>query len=150
MGELSVGSAARLVAPAIAALNTKEYGGLIPHARQGGNGVRSLAVCQSKLEGTRFENVQIKHIHVALFGGGGSGVGRCSGLSARERGEEVALLEGPFRFDKARFCREDRFEGFGKSVIFGEDLNKPAFLEVRDVAAKDPKGIHRVHIFPPL
>jgi hypothetical protein len=66
------------------------------------------------------------HIQVALLVVGNSGVGRWKGLSALESGVEVALLEGVFRLDIALLCNEDRFEGFGKRVIFAEDLNRPA------------------------
>ena len=57
-------------------------GGLIPHARQGGRGVRALAVDGSKLRGTSFENEQIGQIHVAEVAcvGAGDEVKDLSGL----------------------------------------------------------------------
>lgn len=85
---------AGLVALTTAAFSTSESGGLIPHARHGAKGVRSLAVCGSKFEGTGFENVQIGHIHVALFEGAGSAEGTWKGLSALDAGDAVALREG--------------------------------------------------------
>jgi hypothetical protein len=57
----------------IAALTTCTIGGLIPHARHGGIGVRD-ASAGSKLEGTGFEKEHIGHTHVALVGGGGAGL----------------------------------------------------------------------------
>lgn len=65
------------------------------------------------------------HIQVAVLAGLNSGVGRWNGLSARDKGDAVALLEGGFGFGRARFCAETLFEGLGTSVIFGEDLRKP-------------------------
>lgn len=50
----------------MAALTTCTNGGLIPHARHGGNGVLAFAMAGSKLDGTGFEKEQIGHIHVAL------------------------------------------------------------------------------------
>jgi hypothetical protein len=84
----------RLAALAIAAFNTCVRGGFMPQAKQDSNGVCSLAVAGSKLEGTGFEKVQIGHTQVALFTGVGSGGGRWNGLSARETGVGVALLDG--------------------------------------------------------
>jgi hypothetical protein len=66
-------------------------------------------------------------IHVPLLTGGASGAGRWNGLSVRDRGEAVALLDGPLRLETARFWIEDLFEGFGTSVIFGDDFRKPAY-----------------------
>ena len=116
----------RLVALDIAALRTRANGGLIPHARQAANGVYSVAFWGSKFHGMGFEKEQMGHIHVALLLGGGSGVGRWNGLSVRDNGDAVALLEGAVRLDIVRFCIEDRFDGFGTRVIFAEDLRKPA------------------------
>jgi len=98
----------------------------MPQARHGGNGVRSLAVAGSKLEGTGFEKVQIGQTHVALLGGAGSGGGRWNGLSARWAGEAVALLEGGVSPVMFLFWIEVRFEGFGTSVILGDDFRNPA------------------------
>lgn len=80
------------------------------------------------------EKEQIGHIQVAALTGGGSGVGRWNGLSVLESGDAVALLEGAARLDIARFCTEDRFEGLGTSVIFEEDLRKPAYAHVSSLA----------------
>jgi hypothetical protein len=55
------------VAAAIVAFSTIVSGGLIPHARQGGSGVKAVAVAGSKLEGTGFENEQMGQTHVALM-----------------------------------------------------------------------------------
>ena len=115
-----------LVALDIAALRTRAKGGLIPHARHGANGVCSVAVCGSKFDGTGFEKEQIGHIQVAVLAGGGSGFDRWNGLSVRDKGDALALLEGVERLDIARFCTEDRFEGLGMRVIFAEDFRKPA------------------------
>jgi hypothetical protein len=111
----------------IEALRTSEKGGFIPQARQGANGVCPFEVSGSKFEGTGFEKEQIGHIHVAVLAGVGSDVGRWKGLSLRDNGDAVALLEGgTVRLDIARFCTEDRLEGFGTRVIFAEDFKKPA------------------------
>ena len=59
--------------PAIAALTTCTVGGLIPHARHGGMGVRE-ASAGSKFEGTGFEKEHIGHTHVALCCGAGAGL----------------------------------------------------------------------------
>lgn len=115
----------RFIALAIAAFITSEYGGLIPHARHGAKGVRSSEVYGSKLEGTGFEKEHIGQIHVPVLTGVGSSAGRWKGL-ARGEGDDVALLDGWLKLDTARFCTEDRFAGFGKRVIFAEDLKKPA------------------------
>lgn len=87
----------------------------------------SLAVVGSKFEGTGFEKEHIVHIQVAVLAGVGSGVGKWNGLSARDDGEAVVLLEGVYRLDIARFCMEDRLGGFGTKVIFAEDFRKPAW-----------------------
>jgi hypothetical protein len=82
------------------------------------------AVWSKKLEGTGFENVQMGQTQVALLAGVGSGGGRWKGLSVREAGDAVALLEGVV--SPCLFCVDDRFEGFGTSVILGEDFKNPA------------------------
>lgn len=105
--------AGRLDMAAIAALTTCTVGGLMPHARHGGIGVRE-ARAGSKLEGTGFEKEQIGHTHVAL-GGGGAGAGLpCRG------GVDDAL------WGEAATPRVSCFRGFGKSVILAEDFRKPA------------------------
>ena len=110
----------------IADLRTRAKGGLTPHAKHGANGVYSLAVWGSKFDGTGLDKEHIGHIHVAVLAGGGSGAGKWNGLSVRDNGDAVALLEGVARLDIARFWIEDRFEGFGTRVIFAEDFKKPA------------------------
>jgi hypothetical protein len=57
----------------MAAFTTWAKGGLIPHAKHGGRGVRALAAAGSKLEGTGFENEHIGQTHVALEGRVGAG-----------------------------------------------------------------------------
>lgn len=98
----------------------------MPQARHGGNSVRSPVVAASKLEGRGFEKLQIGQTHVALLAGVGSCGGRWKGLSRRRDGDAVALLEGGVSPAMFLFWIEDRFEGFGTRVIFGEDLRKPA------------------------
>jgi hypothetical protein len=125
----------RLEALDIAAFKTRASGGLTPHAKHGAKGVCSLAVVGSKFGGTGLEKEQMRHIQVAVLAGEGSGAGRWNGLSARDSGDAVALLDGVLRFDIARFCIEDciedRLDGFGTRVIFGEDFKKPACSDVR-------------------
>lgn len=118
----------------------------MPHAKQGANGVCALAVAGSKFNGSGFEKVHIGHIHVAELTGTGSGVGRWNGLSVRDNGDAVALLDGVLRLDTARFCTEERLEGFGTSVIFAEDLKKPACQGVRALLASKviTSAIHRI------
>jgi hypothetical protein len=59
--------------PAIAAFTTCTVGGLIPHARHGGIGVRE-ANAGSKLDGTGLEKEHIGHTQVALCCGAGAGL----------------------------------------------------------------------------
>lgn len=68
--------AGRLAAFVIAALITTLNGGLIPHAKQGANGVRSSAVTGSKFDGTGFEKEHIGQIQVAVLADDGSGGGK--------------------------------------------------------------------------
>ena len=63
---------------------------------------------------------------VALFAGAGSDGGKWKGLSVRKAGEAVALLEGVVSPVMCLFCVDDRFEGFGTSVILGDDFKNPA------------------------
>lgn len=86
--------AGRLVSLTTAAFNTSASGGFIPHARHGANGVRSLAKCGSKFDGTGFENEQIGHIHVAFLFGAGSEEGTWKGVSDLDDSDAVALREG--------------------------------------------------------
>jgi hypothetical protein len=99
----------------IAALTTCTVGGLIPHARQGGMGVRD-ASAGSKLDGTGFEKEQIGHTQVALAGGVGAG------LLCRGGVDDGA----PWGFEGTDAPRDNCFRGFGYSVILGDDLRKPA------------------------
>ncbi len=78
------------------------------------------------MEGTGFEKVQIGQTQVAVFAGAGSDGGKWKGLSVRRAGEAVALLEGVVNPAICLFCVDDRFEGFGTNVIFGEDFKNPA------------------------
>jgi len=88
-------------------------------------------VAVSKLGGTGFENEHIGQIQVAELEGDGSFVGRWNGLSARDDGDAVALLEGILRLVTFRFCTDDRLDGFGTRVILAEDFKNPAYLNVR-------------------
>jgi hypothetical protein len=114
-----------LVALDIAAFRTCVRVGLIPHARHGGRGVWALAVVGSKLEGTGFEKVQMVQTHVAVLVGGGPAGEPRSGLSARLPGEEVLFREGGPARPGERGCSDERFVGFGISVILADDLRKP-------------------------
>jgi hypothetical protein len=105
----------------MAALTTCTNGGLMPHARHGGNGVRALAVEGSKLDGTGLENEHIGHTHVALEGGteAGAGLPCLSGVV----GAVLASAGVP---------RDNCFEGFGKRVILAEDLMNPAWIKLAE------------------
>lgn len=127
--ELVVG-AAWLVAPAMAALRMCASGGLMPQAKHGGRGVWAVAVAGSKLDGTGFEKVQMGQIQVIFF------AGSTAGLSVRESGEAVALLEGVLNAEILRLCIVDFFGGLGTNVILGDDLRKPAYLEVSEALSK--------------
>ena len=74
--------ACRFDMAAMVALSTWTSGGLMPHARHGGRGVRAFAVVGSKLEGTGFEKEQMGHTQVALSGGADAraGLPRGSGV----------------------------------------------------------------------
>jgi hypothetical protein len=63
---------------------------------------------------------------VAFLAGAGSDGGRWNGISVCRAGDAVALREGVANPAICLFCVEDRLEGFGTSVIFGEDFKKPA------------------------
>lgn len=84
----------RFVALEITAFSKCVRLGFMPQARHAGNGVWAPALGRSKLEGTGFEKVQMGQIQVALLAGTGSGGGRWNGLSTREAGDAVALLDG--------------------------------------------------------
>jgi len=109
---------------AIAALTTWTYGGLIPHAKQGGIGEFSFEVDGSKLEGTRLEKEHIGHIQVALVGI------RCAGVFLVFEFPGLPTLpaeEGCPRSMLAVLCaREKCLAAFGYMVIFGDDFMKPA------------------------
>lgn len=62
----------RLVALDIAAFSTCASVGLMPQAKHGGNGVWTLAVVGSKLDGTRFEKLQMVQTQVAEAAAGDS------------------------------------------------------------------------------
>lgn len=115
-----------LVALFMAAFSTWVKAGFIPHARQGGRGVRALAVAGSKFEGTGFEKLQMVHTHVAeLAGDGSTGAGR-RGLSDRGTGELLLSLGEPVPAAGDLDWREERLVGLGIKVILAEDLRKPA------------------------
>ena len=81
----------------------------------------------SKLDGTGFENVHIGQIQVIDF------AGSMAGLSVRESGEAVALLEGVLSAEMLRLCTADRFDGLGTNVILGDDLRNRACSEVSEL-----------------
>lgn len=101
-----------LVIADIVAFTTCTSGGLIPHAKHGGNGVRAFAVAGSKFEGTGFEKEHIGQTQVAFAAGAGAGDGvtERSGLPCLsgvvDNGLCTVLLDvgGP---------RESRLEGLG-------------------------------------
>lgn len=113
---------------AIAALTTWTYGGLMPHAKQGGIGVFSLEVAGSKFEGTRFEKEHIGQIQVALVGIRCAGVLLVvdpSGLPTRPADE------GCPRSMLAVLCAMEKcLAAFGYMVIFGDDFMKPACFHI--------------------
>lgn len=115
-----------LVALFMAAFSTCVNAGLIPHARQGGRGVRALAVAGSKFEGTGFEKLQMVQTHVAELAGDGSTGAGLRGLSDRGTGEELLSLGEPVPVAGDLDCNEDRFVGLGIKVTLAEDLRKPA------------------------
>lgn len=104
----------------MAAFTTCTVGGLMPHARHGGIGVRDARE-GSKFEGTGFEKEHIGHTQVALCGGGVS-----AGLPCRG-GVAVVGLRGAVGVDVPR---ERCFNGFGNRVTLAEDLRKPAYRQV--------------------
>lgn len=94
----------------------------------------ALDVTGSKFDGTGFEKEQIGQIHVALLAGAGSEAGRWNGLSVRDSGDDVALLDGECRLARARFWTEGRFEGLGTRVILADDFKKPACNVIKYVS----------------
>jgi hypothetical protein len=115
----------RFAAPEMNAFRRRILEGLTPHDKHGAI-CRSSGNSGSKFDGTGFENEHIGHIQFALRLGEGSAEGRWKGLSVRESGVAVALLDGALRPDIFRFWAEDRLGGFGTRVIFAEDFKKPA------------------------
>lgn len=110
----------------MAAFSTCVKAGLIPHAKQGGRGVRALAVAGSKFEGTGFEKLQMVQTHVAELAGEGSTAAGLRGLSDRGTGEELLSLGEPVPVAGDLDCKEERFVGLGIKVTLAEDLRKPA------------------------
>lgn len=100
----------------------------MPHAKQGGRLVDTVAVAGSKLDGTGFEKEHIEQIQVAFTGFGDGDFG-CEARSC-----EVSVLAG-WRFEA---CGIDGllptlleisslfFAGFGCRTIFADDFRKPA------------------------
>jgi hypothetical protein len=121
----------RLAFAAMAALSTKANGGLMPQARQGGNGKASVAIVGSKLDGTGLENEQMGHTQVPTTTGK-DGVGRAegrNGLVDRDAGEDAdATLWncGDCDTPGLAILPKPRFNGFGNKVIFGEDFRNLA------------------------
>ena len=105
----------RLAMAAMAALTTCTAGGLMPHARQGGIGVRE-ARAGSKLDGTGFEKEQMGHTQVALAGGGAG-----AGLAWRGGVDEAGRWAGA-ETPRVR-CRA----GLGNRVILADEVRKPAW-----------------------
>ena len=115
-----------LVALDILAFRTCARVGLMPHARQGGSGVWALAVPGTKLDGTRFEKLQMVQTHVAVLAGLGSTGGGLKGPSGRWEGEAVPFLDESCVRPGDLDWMDARFDGFGKSVILADDLRNPA------------------------
>lgn len=128
-----------LVALEIAAFRTWAKVGLIPQARQGGNGVCSLAVVGSKLDGTGLEKLQIVQTHVAVLTGAGSTGEFRRAPSDRCAGEGLLLREGPVTRAGDRGCTDARFVGLGIRVIFADDLRKPACSKISQHSSLDLK-----------
>jgi hypothetical protein len=100
--------------------------GLMPQAKQGGNGVWALAVEGSKFDGTGLGKLQMVQTQVAVLAGAGSTGGALLGLSVRVAGEEVPL---PGASPGDRGWSDERFVALGIRVILAEDLRKPAWRE---------------------
>lgn len=98
---------------------------MIPQARHGASGVWALAVVGSKLEGTGLEKLQMVQTQVAMLAGAGSTGGTRSCPPGCGAGEALLLREGvPARLGD-RGWREERFVGFGTSVILDDDFRNP-------------------------
>lgn len=105
----------RLAMAAMVALTTCTVGGLMPHAKQGGMGVRE-ARAGSKLDGTGFEKEQMGHTQVALAGAGArAGAGGGTGLAWRGG------------VDGAETPRVRYRAGLGNRVILADEVRKPAW-----------------------
>ena len=93
-------------------------GGLIPHAWHGESGVCWFAVDGSKLEGTELEKPQIGHTQVALTSRAGAGLDRGDDVADRTR----ASLGDAFLGTGLLIAGAVRLDGFGNSVILGDDF----------------------------
>lgn len=116
------------VALEMVAFKTCVRAGLIPHAKQGGRGVCSLAVVGSKLDGTGFGKLQMVQTHVAEVAGAELAAGERYLESTLGAGEAETLLDGLDVAATARDANEVRLAAFGMSVTLGEDLRKPACI----------------------
>lgn len=88
-----------------------------------------MAVPGSKFDGTGFEKLQIVQTHVAVLFGAGLSSARDLGLLAgRGIGVAAPLVRGDGDPGDLDCCsRPERlFVGLGTSVIFADDLRKPA------------------------
>ena len=90
----------------------------MPHAWHGESGVCWFAVDGSKFDGTRLEKPQIGHTQVALTSRAGAGLDRGEDVADRTR----ASLGDAYFGTGLLIAGVARFEGLGKSVIFGDDL----------------------------
>lgn len=124
----------------MAALRTKENGGLIPQARQGGNGKASVAIVGSKFEGTGLENEQMGHTHVPTTTGSIAveTVDERNGLVDLEVGEDAdASLWNCIGCGATDFVPlpKPRFNGFGNRVTLADDLRNPACITLDELGA---------------
>jgi hypothetical protein len=82
-----------------------------------------------------FEKPHIGHIHVALISLGGAGEGTYD--REGEPGDLIKASVGEAYLGTGLAIACDvRFEAFGKSVIFGLDLRKPAYDSVRSICLR--------------
>ena len=83
-------SCRRFAFAATAAFRTSAKGGLIPQAKQGGNGKASVAMVGSKFDGTGFENEHIGQTQVPIMAGNEAEtlLERRNGLADLEDGED--------------------------------------------------------------
>lgn len=117
----------------MAAFNTCDKVGLMPHARHDGRGVWALAAVGSKLTGTGFEKLHIVQTQVAAVRVRGSDSGLLT-LSLGTGEMESFLDEAAPEITRLR--SEERFDGFGVIVILGEDLRKPAYESYRSTSLR--------------